>query len=79
MTGVQPFTGAAVVGQGPRWLVLLTRVIQTQHGSWVYTYSIAPGREVSFVTWPRAGMIGPYDPTFAGLAAGIAAGLTDGA
>lgn len=79
MTSVQPFRGAAVIGQGPRWLILLTEVRQTRHGSWVYTYSIAPGRQVSFVTWPRPGMIGPYDDTFAGLCAGYAAAIGDGA
>jgi hypothetical protein len=61
-----------VIGQGPRWLILLTGVEPVSGGMWVYTYSFAPGRLARITVQPHPGMLPPYDATYAELIAGIA-------
>lgn len=69
---MQNWQGAAVVSAPGDPLILLTQIRQLDNGSWRYTYSIAIGRAVTFVTWPGPNMLSPYDSAFVTIAGDLA-------
>jgi hypothetical protein len=70
---VRDWAGAVQVAQGRRWAILLLSIVQRPNGTWLYTYSIAPGVVVPWVTGGGFATVSAYDTAIIGAISAIAA------
>jgi hypothetical protein len=71
-TVADPATPLPVLGRLGHGGILLLSAARGPRGTWTYTYSVAPGRQVMIVTEGGPDRVAPTDPVFLEVVNGLA-------